>query len=213
LADISKSVRVKQAEISKYLVLLSELGLVSKYGIFHKIDDSLLEFWLEKVYQKRKNLLVDGIFNRHELFNSQVKSYISGFVAEYEKGMTEYLSELFNSFSNELVQIDGKLLRLPHFTRVEVNSFGEDRKYLAATFRGSTWLVQAYMNIVSENEIVEYIRSAKALSYKISNKVVIPLKGIDENAKLLAKELKISIWDITTLNNILSVYGKNKVIV
>jgi hypothetical protein len=213
LASISRSVKVKQAEISKDLILLSEVGLISKYGIFYKIDDSLLEFWLDKVYQKRKNLLVDGIFNRYELFNSQVKSYISKFVAGYEKGVTEYLSELFNSFSNELVQIDGRLLKLPHFTRVEVRSFAEDKKYLAATFRGNTWLVQAYTDIVSENDVVEYIRNAKALSYKVSNKIVIPLSGIDENAKLLAKELKISIWNITTLNDILSVYGKNKVII
>ena len=213
LADVAKSVKAKQAEVSKDMVLLSEIGLVSKYGIFYKIDDSLLEFWLEKVYQRRKNLLVDGIFNRNELFSSQVKSYISEFTAGYEKGVTEYLSELFSSFSNEFVQIEGRLFRLPHFTRVEVKSFDQDKKYLAATFRGSTWLVQAYTDVVNENDIVEYIRNVKVMTYKISNKIVIPLKGIDENARLLAKELKISIWDMTTLNNILGVYGKNKVII
>lgn len=211
LADVSKSVKSKQSETSKDLVQLSELGLISKYGIFYKIDDSLLEFWLVKVYQKRKNLLVDGIFNRSELFKSQVRSYISEFISESEKDVTLCLSELFNSFSNELIQIDSKQLRLPHFTKVEVREFTEGKKYLAATFRGNTWLVQAYADMINENDIVEYVRNLKPLLYKISNKIVIPLNGIDENARLLAKELKISIWDISTLNNILSVYGKNKV--
>lgn len=211
LADISKSVKVKQAEISKDLLQLSDLGLISKHGIFYKIDDSLLEFWVEKVYQKRKNLLVDGIFNRYELFSSQIKSHINEFIRESEKDVTERLSELFNSFSNEMVQINSKQLRLPHFTRIEVKKFPGEKKYIAATFRGNTWLVQAYTEMAGENDIVEYIKNTKPLSYKISNKIVIPLNGIDENARLLAKELRISIWDITTLNNILSVYGKNKV--
>lgn len=211
LADIAKSLKIKQAEASKGLLQLSELGLISKYGIFYKLDDSLLGFWLEKVYQKRRNLLVDGIFNKAELFKSQIKAYISEFISESEKDIVQRLSELFNSFSNELVQIDSKQSRLPHFTRVEIKIFPDSKKYLAATFRGNTWLIQPYTDIVTENEIVEYIKNIKSLDYKILNKIVIPLNGIDENARLLAKELKISIWDISTLNNILSVYGKNKV--
>jgi len=213
LADIAKSARVKQSEVSKDLAQLSDLGLVSKHGIFYKIDDYLLEFWIGKVYEKRKSLLVDGIFNRYELFDSQVKAYIFEFISDSEKDILKRLSELFNSFSNELIQVDSRQLRLPHFTRIEVKTFPEDKKCLAATFRGSTWLIQTYANIVIENDIVEYIRNVKSLEYKISNKIIIALSGIDENAKLLAKELKISVWDILTLNKILSVYGKNKVIV
>ncbi|MDP3791946.1 MAG: ATP-binding protein [Candidatus Omnitrophota bacterium] len=213
LADIAKSVKAKQSEVSKDLAQLSELGLVSKFGIFYKIDDSMLEFWLGKVYQKRKNLLVDGIFNRSELFTSQVKAYISDFITESEKEITARLSELFNSFSNELIQVDSRQLRLPHFTKVEVRALSDENRCLAATFRGNTWLVQAYTHVVNENDIVEYIKNVKPLTYKISNKIVISLCGIDENAKLLAKELKISIWDISTINNILNSYGKTKVIV
>ncbi len=213
LADIAKSVKIKQSEVSKNLLGLSEQGLISKYGIFYKIDDSLLEFWVENVYQKRKNLLVDGIFNRFKIFSLQAKTYISEFISESGRDITLRLSELFNSFSNELVQIDSRQLRLPHFTRIEVKTFPDEKKYLAATFRGNTWLVQAYTDMISENDIVEYIKNIKALGYKISNKIVISLNGIDGNANLLAKELKISTWNLSTINNILSVYDKSKVII
>ena len=213
LSDIAKSVRIKQADASKDLSQLSDMGLISKNGIFYRIDDSVLEFWIGKVYQKRKNLLVDGIFNRTELFSAQVKKYISGFMAEYGMDITERLTELFNAFSNELVQIDSKQLRLPHFTKIEIRAFGDDNKYLAATFRGNTWLVRPYTDAVNENDVVEYIKNAKSMDYKISNKIMMPLKGLDENAKLLAKELKISIWDMQALNNISGFYGKNKVMI
>ena len=213
LSNIARSIKAKQSDVSKDLTALSDLGLISKSGIFYKIDDSLLNYWLGKVYQKRKNLLVDGIFNRTELFTLQVKNHINSFIAESEKEIVQRLSELFNSFSNELFQIESKQLRLPHFTKVESGQLAEQKQYIAASFRGNTWLVQPYLEAVGENEIVEYIRNIKPLGYKISNKIVIPLKGIDENARLLAKELKISIWDISTLNNILGAYGKNMVVI
>lgn len=213
LSDIAKSVKAKQADVSKDLAALADLGLVSKNGIFYKVDDSLLNYWLGRVYQKRKNLLVDGIFNRAELFTAQVKGYMNDFIAESGKDMVQRLSELLNSFSNELFQIESKQLRLPHFTKIESGQLSEQRQYIAATFRGSTWLIQHYLEAVGENEIVEYIRNIKPLNYKISNKIVIPLNGIDENARLLAKELKISIWDISTLNSMLGAYGKNKVVI
>jgi len=211
LADISKSVKVKQSEISRDLMELCDLGIISKSGIFYRIDDSLLVFWLEKVCQKRKNLLVDGIFNRTDLFEAEVNAYISEFVDSSGRDIVERVAELFNSFSNELVQIDSRQLKLPHFTRIETRSFPDRRRCLAATFRGSTWMVQPYTEAVTENDIVEYIRKTKQPGYKISSRIIIPLSGIDENAKLLAKELKISIWDASSLNNIMTFYGKNKV--
>lgn len=213
LVNISKAVKIKQSEVSKALAQLSELGLLSKNGIFYRIDDPVLSFWLEKVYHKRKNLLVDGIFNRDELYFSQAKGYISGFIRDSEKSVEGRVSELLNSFSNELAQVDSRQLKLPHFTRVEIKNFPDGRTYVAAAFRGITWLVQSYKETVNENEVAEYIRNIKNLGYKISNKIIVPLGGMEENAKLLAKELKISIWDISTLNSILSIYGKSKITV
>lgn len=213
LPDISKSLKKKQSEISKDLLELSELGFISKGGVFYRVDDSVLEFWLKHVYQKRREMLVDGIFNRLELFGSEVRSYITEFVNESERGIIAKVSELFNSFSNELVLIDSKNLRLPHFTKVETKLSRDLKQFIAATFRGNTWIAQPYEDTVGENNIIDYVRNIKSIGYKISNKIIIPLKGIEENAKLLAKELKISIWDIATFNNLLSTYSKKKVVI
>jgi len=212
--DITRPLRMKISEVSKGLARLSELGLISKNGIFYKIDDCLLEFWLKSVYQRRREMLVDDIFGRRKLFTEEIESYIANFVRELDKDVVSRVAELFNSFSNELVPIDSKHLRLPHFTKVEAKSFHDSRPFIAATFRGRSWIVVPYEKEVDENDIIDYVRNVKPLiEYKISNKVIMALKGIDENARLLAKELKIAIWDMPTVNMLLNLYGKKRFVI
>ncbi|MCX5665611.1 MAG: hypothetical protein NT036_00980, partial [Candidatus Omnitrophica bacterium] len=138
--------------------------------------------------------------------------YISNFLTESQKDATAKIAQLFNAFYNELVQIDARNIKLPHFTKVEVKESAGQKRFIAATFRGSSWLVQAYEEPVRENDIIDYIKDIKASDYKIANKMIIPLRGIDENAKLLAKELKISIWDLAMINGLLGFYDKVRMV-
>ena len=211
-AEIARNIRTKQGEVSTALIRLQELGLISKNGVAYGIDDCIFGFWLKFVYQRRKNLLVDGILNRSAIFRDDIISYVGNCIAESEHDVASRITELFNLFSNELVQIDSKQMRLPRFTKVEPKVFQDSKAFIAASFRGNTWVIQPYEEEVSENDIIVYIRNTKALGYKISNKVIIPLKGIDENARLLAKELKLSIWDISFINILLGLYDKRRII-
>lgn len=211
-SEISRASKIKKSELSKHLLRLVELGLISKNGIFYKIDDAMLEFWLKFVYQRRKELLVDGLFNKARLFAEDIKSYIISFTEELEKGLVPKITELFNRFSNDLVSIDSKSLRLPHFTKVEVKHFPDAKPFIAASTRGNFWIANIYEYYVGENDIIDYIRNLKTLGYKISNKIIIPVRGMDENAKLLAKELKMSIWDLHSVNMLLGLYGKKGIV-
>lgn len=211
--EISRALKIKHRELSNGLARLVELGLVSKNGVFYKIDDAMLGFWLKFVYQRRKQILVDGTFDKMRLFSEDIRSYISNTSLEFDKDAAVRIAELFDLFSNELVQIDSKQIRLPHFTRVEVKAFQDSKSFVSASFRGNFWIAQPYKYTVGENDIIDYIRNIKTLKCKISNKVILPLKGIDENAKLLAKELKISIWDSSTVNMVLGFYGKSKMFI
>jgi len=211
-SEIARALKTKHGDLAKALVRLVENGLISKNGVFYKIDDAMLGFWLKHVYQMRKNLLVDGAFNKSALFEDDMRSYIALFAAELDKGTAARIAELFNHFSNELVQIESKHIRLPHFTKVEPRTFQDGRQFIAASFRNNFWIAAPYDALVGENDIINYIRNAKALGCKISNKVIIPLKGMDENAKLLAKELKISIWDASVANMLMEFYDKFRIV-
>ncbi|MFH0764260.1 MAG: ATP-binding protein [Candidatus Omnitrophota bacterium] len=211
--DIARAIKTKQAEVAKGLLRLSELGLVSKNGVFYEIDDVMLAFWLKHVYERRRQLLVDGTFDRLALFSREIRSYISAFEEESrEKTPSARLAELFNAFSNELVSIESKNIRLPHFTKVEVKNTADSKEILAASFRGNFWIVQAFESYAAESDVIGYIKNTKGIVEKISNKIIVPLRGIDENAKLLAKELKISIWDASTVNRLFGYYNKKRMI-
>ena len=212
-SEISRALKARHVDIMKGLARLIDLGLISKNGVFYMIDDMMLEFWLKHVYQRRKGLLIDGTFNKMALFAGDVKTYLSDFTEELNKPVTARAAELFNLFSNELVQMESRHLKLPHFTKVEVKKGQNSEAFIAASFRGNSWIVQVYETAVTENDIINYVKTVKALENKISNKIIVPLKGIDENAKLLAKELKISIWELPGLNRLMKLYGKKGVIV
>ena len=211
-SKIARGLKTKHGDISKSLSRLMELGLLTKNGIFYEIEDVMLSFWLKSVYQRRKDLLVDGTFDRMELFRKEIMAHISFYSRECEKSASARMAELFNLFSNELVSIDSKHIRLPHFTKVDVKTMADSNSIIMASFRGNSWAAQVYDRAVNENDIITYIKNIKSSGCKISNKIVIALAGIDENAKLIAKELKISIWDNSVTNRLLNSYGIKRMI-
>jgi hypothetical protein len=209
--EIARLLRLKQGESSKLLAHLTELGILFKNGTFYRIEDGMLEFWLRHVYQARRDLLVDGVFDRTALFRDDIMKYIAMFMDESQKDPTSKIAILFGSFSNELVQIGARSIRLPHFTKVDIRRLRDSREAVFASLRGKTWVVQVYSSEVGENDIIEYMRTVKEdQAIKVVNKLIIPLRGIDEMARLLAKELKISIWEAPVVNMLLTFYGKGR---
>ncbi len=212
-AEIARNLKMKQAEASKLLARLAELGIVSKNGSFYNIDDSMLAFWLKSVHRRRKEFLIGGIFDKLPIFKNDVVSYINDFLKESDKNVITRLTELFDLFSDDLVQFDSRQIRLPHFTRIEPRTLADSKPFIAASFKGQTWMIQPFERYVTENDIIYFMRSSKTIGNKISNKIVIPLSGIDENAKLLAKELKISIWGTSVIATLMKIYGKKGLII
>ncbi|MDD3905091.1 MAG: AAA family ATPase [Candidatus Omnitrophica bacterium] len=212
-SEIARGLKSKHGDVSKALSRLVELGILVKNGIFYEIEDVLLAFWLKSVYQRRRDLLIDGTFDKAKLFLSDILAYISGYNRECEKSATARIAELFNLFGDELISIESRNMRLPHFTKVEVKPLPDGNGMIAASFRGNYWMVEVYEHAVNENDVVSYLKSVKTSGYKVANRVLIALAGIDENAKLLAKELKISIWDASTLNRFFASYGMKRMVV
>jgi len=209
-ADMARAVKMKRRDASKLLARLAELGIVSRSGVFYRIDDRMFAFWLKNVYERRKKILIDGPFDRAELFRNDIRARIASFIAEPSKPVTGRVAELFNTFSNDLVEVDSRQLRLPHFTRVDVKHFSDSSDFVSASFRGSHWIARIYEKTVSENDIIAYVKNVKSLDVKVSSKVIIALGGLDDNSKLLAKELRIAVWDCAAVNLLMDLYGKKR---
>lgn len=210
---IARYLKIKQSEVSKALSGLLEAGLISRNGIYYVIDDEMLGFWLGHVYQRRREMLIDGPIERDAIFMADIEGFIAEYSRESERSLEDRIVELFNQFSNDLVQIETKNIRLPHFTKVDIKTEEASQPIITASFNRNLWAAQAYDKDLSENDIVEYIRNLKSINHKIAHKIIIPLKGMDENAKLLAKELKISIWSRDVINTLMGIYGKKRIVV
>ncbi|MDD5428799.1 MAG: ATP-binding protein [Candidatus Omnitrophica bacterium] len=212
-SKIARGLKSKHGDISKSLARLVELGLLSKNGIFYEIEDAMFSFWLKSVYQRRKDLLVDGTFDKMEFFRKDILASISAYEKECAKPAPQRIAELFNLFSNELVSIDSKHIRLPHFTKVEIKASNDPIPMIMASFRGNSWAARIYERAVNENDVIVYIKDLKMLGGKVSNKLLLAMGGIDENAKLIAKELKITVLDGPAVNKLLTFYGMKRMIV
>jgi DNA-binding MarR family transcriptional regulator len=211
-ADVARALKMKQADVAKLLLRLMEQGVISKNGAFYRIDDLMLAFWIKNVFDRRRKILIDGVIDKNGIFLNDIRAHIKAFIGESLKSADERALDLFGAFSNDLVQIDGKQVRLPHFTRVEIKRSADLSQFVSASFRGSYWLVRTYKKPVSENDVIAYIKNVKSFDSKVSSKIIIALNGIDDNSRLLAKELKIAVWDAQTFNTLLGIYGKKRIV-
>lgn len=212
-ADISRALKLKSTEATKAIAGLVDAGLIAKSGSRFLLEDAMLEFWLARVYSRRAELLVDGVIDKVSIFKSEISAYIASYAHELDREPVARCAELFDLFSGDLHRIGSKQIRLPHFTKIEIGQFSGGDKYIFATLRGKAWITKVCNKPATENDIISFIKGIKDRDLSVAHKIIVPLAGMDENAKLLAKELKFMIWDIEIVNSLMRIYGKKKIVI
>jgi len=213
IRDIAKDTRKGCGEVSRALSWLTGCGLLTKSGVFTIISDRVLEFWLSHVYGKRQRMLVNYIVNRARAYKDDIRSTTADFTRESRKSPAQRVFELFHLFSNELVDIDDRQFLLPQCSTVEIKSFDDVTPYLIGTSKERRWVCQIFEVPVQETHIAQYIRNVNSLDGKVARRILVPLAGIEENAKLLAKELKISIWSPDIINMLFRLYDRSGLVI
>ena len=198
-------------EVSRYIKLLIDTNLIYKSGSTYLFYDKMLKFWLVKVYHKRRTTLVDSISEKTKNFRANVLNMIQNFVNASKLDISVRVKALLESFDNESIEIDSKSYRLTHFDKVEII---EDipPKQLAGNTGDKLHLVYISTKRVEENDILEFIKDSMKYKPVLQRRIFIHFKDIDINAKILAKEMKIWLWDLLTTNNLLDLFGKEKVV-
>jgi hypothetical protein len=191
---------------------LQSVGLIEKIGVFNKIDDSVLRFWLKTVCHKRRVDFTSDPVYRRKAFISNLKKASSDFTRASEEDLYEKIVNLFKSFSDDLVEVEQKKYVLPTFADVAARVIGENGPYIICHSKGKNWICQIRERKVTEKQVLDFIKDAKAGKYKFQRKVLIVIDGMDDNAKLLAKGANVWSWNLKTLNTLLDLYGKHKVI-
>lgn len=212
LIPIAAFIEETVAETQKVLKRLVEDGLVAKSGVLYHIPDHLFRFWLREVFQKRHDLfLPEERMLRKHLFD-ELGRVLDLCARMTQEDVGARVESLLREFRNDGVELGQEKMVCPQFSEVVLMKH-LPHPMLSLLGRGvkGRWLFYLSSEWIGESEIERAVADAKRVR-KIQKKVLIALGGIDQNAKLIAQEAKMQIWDLRTLNGLLDLYDFPKII-
>jgi len=212
--DISHFLRIPKTKLICRINHLLEVDAISRSGDFLQINDRVFSFWMKFVYQGKLHSLTFDAKNQKDRFRDSIENIIQEFILQAQKPLMERMNELLGSFEDEMIQVDKSKVRLNHLREIKPLQFRSSllRNGLIGRSNDSLWIVAVKQDSLTEEDIVEFSRECRRYRHKLQRKVIVTLKDIDVNTRLRALEEKIWTWDINSLNQILDLYSKPKVI-
>jgi AAA+ ATPase superfamily predicted ATPase len=202
----------RNRDLSKQLGRLVDLNVIFKNGNFYYFYDSLLGFWVKNVYCFRKNSFLSFSVDKSQKIREILAARMREFADESKKSLESRISRLILLFNNETVKIGSKRRRLVRFCDCCADSSTSGNPFIISHAKGGSWIWRAHENYISENDIAEFVKYCKASKKKILRKIIVAAGGISTNAKILAKESRIWLWDLKGLNFVMDVFGKPRVV-
>ncbi len=214
IKDIASSINRNQRETSVQLQELIEHELIVKNGVFYRFHNKTFRFWLKEVYQK-KELSLLGTTAKSEGFLRRMTEVLEEEEASSGVDVSRRILALFSEFQNDIVELGEKKRKLPHFSEFlrpaagpQTNSNSRD---IVAKGNGRCWVCKIVEDKATEREVLELVQgfSDKKSSH---TKVLLALNGMEDNAKLLAKEKRILTLGLSRINLLMDLYGKSPII-
>ena len=189
--------------------------MIIKNGVFYRFHNKTFKFWLKEVYQK-KELSLLGTSAKSEGFTRRVTELLGEEEALLGTDVSERLLSLFSSFKNDIVELGEKKRKLPFFSEFlrparSVGDVSGSSRDIVAKGHGRCWVCKIVEEKATEREVLELVQgvSDKKGSH---TKVLLALKGMEDNARLLAKEKRILTLGLSRINLLMDLYGKSPII-
>ena len=214
IKDIAHILHKQKKELSARINYLLESDAISRSGDFLKVTDRLFAYWICFVYQEKMHCVSFDANNQKEKFRDNILGLIREFSMQSGKPLTNRVSELLALFEDDLMQIERKKVRLNHFREIKPLVF--NHRFLKDGLLGRSsdalWIMAIKPEALTEQDITEFAKECKRYHHKSQRKIIVTLKEVDPNARLRALEEKIWTWDLSSLNQILDLFSKPRVI-
>jgi len=214
IKDIQKNIGKVDKDLGSKLEKLRQMDLIYKSGVFYRIQDKFFEFWLKNVHSIKMDSVIDDMDIKYLEFKNAVESDFNEYSEFISKDVTDIVCALFSAFNKEKVNINMNERKLPGFDRVECRNLPGNIVEIEGHLSNNVWLCHIKTDDIMEEQDISHLMDLKT-GYdekKIIRKIVIPLKGVERNAFLMAKEHGIWVWDISQLNKILLLFGKYELV-
>ncbi|MDD2703392.1 MAG: ATP-binding protein [Candidatus Omnitrophica bacterium] len=213
--DIVNLTRKPKEKILGILNSLTEQGMLTRNGDFFILSDRVFGFWIRFVHQGKMHSFTFDAKNQNAIFHKKVEGILQEYLENEDKPLMERIEELLHLFGNDLIHIERKKIRLSHFREIkplELNGRGM-REGLICRSNDRVWLFAFKNELLTEEDITEFSKECRKYRKKLECKIIIALKDIDSNSRLRALEEKILTWDVNSLNQIMDLFFKPRVIV
>ncbi|RLC29476.1 hypothetical protein DRH13_05650, partial [Candidatus Woesebacteria bacterium] len=211
IKTIQKNMGRKSKDLGDKLQRLQQMDLIYKSGVFYRISDKLFEYWLKNVYALKTKSVIDDLDIKYLEFKNLAEKDYRSYCAFSALSVTEVVLDLFKSFRNEKIQMRLHERKMPTFDSAEICPVAGDITGVAGWIKDKCWICHIKHGRRANEQDIYDLSSLKSVGpkrAKVIRKIFIPLKGVEHNAFLLAKEKNIWVWDVQQLNEILRLFGK-----
>ena len=214
IKDIGHILHKQKKDLLIRINHLLELDAITRSGDFLKISDRLFAYWMRFVYQEKMRSLSFDAKNQKEKFRGNIQELIGEFTRQSIKPLANRVGELLQLFENDLMQLERKKIRLHHFREIKPLVFNQRllKDGLLGRSNEALWIMAIKSDALTEQDITEFAKECKRYHYKSQRKIMITLREVDPNARLRALEEKIWTWDLNSLNQMLDLFSKPRVI-
>ncbi|MBI4436953.1 MAG: ATP-binding protein [Candidatus Omnitrophica bacterium] len=199
-------------DIQKKLAKLLDAGILSKSGIFYRVADRLFAFWLKSCFERKADSLAGNIAQQSFDFRTETEETVKHFMEQSQKRVDEKISTLFSCFKGELVEIDQKRHRLPRFSGVSLLNGKTEHALIVGHKDNGVWVSSFFEREIQEEDIFNFLKQCEQMNRPIHQRVLIPLLGISQNARLLAKKEKLWTWELGSVNMLLDIYHQGPIL-
>jgi len=201
---------VGRAGLPGTLQLLMEQDVVQRRGMCWFIPDPVLRCWLAAVLPARRSGSGLGEGAMREPFEQYLSDAWNQWIQSTQLSFPEQVTRLLTSFRDDTVSLDSKTGRLQQFSTVALQHPPEAQGstvYLIAEGQGSRWCCTVQEGLVDEPMIARFEAFCRTQTPRPSRKIVISRRGMDDNARLLAKAKNMWVWAADDLEMLLNLYG------
>ncbi|MEW5757919.1 MAG: hypothetical protein AB1755_00395 [Candidatus Omnitrophota bacterium] len=202
-------------DINSKLQKLIEKDIVIRNGDFFKISDPMFLFWLRFIYQERLKSFDFSRNTQIKFFEGKIRQMLKEFILNSQKTITERLTDLFSLFNDEAIQIEKSKIRLSRFREIKpLNLEGRSLNFaIIARSSDFLWIVAIKTSgAIEEKDVLDFSQECKKYKTRSQHRILVTFDDIDTNARLLAKEQKILTWNVASLNSILDLYNKPRLL-
>lgn len=203
----------KQAGATRHLALalqlLAEHDLVERKGACWVMSDQLMACWVVTILGSHER---DGALTR-AASKQRFAEALLGMWTHWEHAASQSLAQriggLLSRFRNETVSLDSKTGRLPSFDALHSHHPSQGgATYLVADSKERRWCCLVHEGTVEEAGVAAFEQFCRAQHPKPTRKVVVAQAGLELNAKLLAKESNMWLWEPEDVNLLFLLYGQ-----